>query len=120
MNKKRRMKNRKTAQQLARDTAPPCANCGGKGPHWVGVPMTLGDLLAGTEPDGFWLCDKYYGEDGRRLPSNNAVEELAALKAERDKWEKMAMGYRQNSEHWLKKFNEVINAPSQDSTGSVG
>jgi hypothetical protein len=32
--------------------------------------MTLGDLLAGTEPDGFWLCDKYYGEDGKRLPSN--------------------------------------------------
>ena len=32
--------------------------------------MTLGDLLSGTEPDGFWVCDKYYGEDGTRLPSN--------------------------------------------------
>ena len=70
MNKKRRMKNRATAQWLSRETAPPCPNCGQKGPHWVGVPMTLGDLLSGTEPDGFWVCDKYYGEDGTRLPSN--------------------------------------------------
>ena len=70
MNKKQRMKNLATAQWLAREAAPPCPNCGQKGPHWIGVPMTLGDLLSGTTPDGFWLCDKYYGEDGKRLPSN--------------------------------------------------
>lgn len=70
MNKKRRMKNRETARQLARDTAPPCPECGQKGPHWVGVPMTLADLMSGTEPEGFWLCDKFYGPDGKRLPAN--------------------------------------------------
>ena len=70
MNKKRRMKNRDTARKLARDTAPPCPECGQKGAHWIGVPMTLGDLLSGTEPEGFWLCDKFYGPDGKRLPAN--------------------------------------------------
>lgn len=70
MNKKRRMKNRETARQLARANAPPCPNCGQKGPHWVGVPMTLADLMSGTEPEGFWLCDKFYGLDGKRLPAN--------------------------------------------------
>ncbi len=74
MNKKRRMKNRETARQLARDTAPPCPECGQKGPHWVGVPMTLADLLSGTEPEGFWLCDKFYGPDGKRLPANARSE----------------------------------------------
>lgn len=72
MNKKRRMKNRDTARKLARDNAPPCPECGQKGPHWIGVPMTLGDLLSGTEPEGFWLCDKFYGPDGKRLPANVA------------------------------------------------
>lgn len=70
MNKKRRMKNRATARWLAQETAPPCPECGQKGPHWVVVPMTLGDLFSGTEPHGFWLCDKFYGTDGKRLPSN--------------------------------------------------
>lgn len=78
MNKKRRMKNRATAQWLARETAPSCPNCGQKGPHWVGVPMALGDLLAGTEPDGFWLCEMYYGDDGKRLPSNNLAHRRVA------------------------------------------
>jgi hypothetical protein len=64
------MKNRDTARQLARANAPPCPECGQKGPHWIGVPMTLGDLLSGTEPEGFWLCDKFYGPDGKRLPAN--------------------------------------------------
>ncbi len=73
MNKKRRMKNRDTARKLARDNAPPCPECGQKGPHWVGVPMTLGDLLSGTEPEGFWLCDKFYGQDGKRLTANAEV-----------------------------------------------
>ena len=73
MNKKRRMKNRETARQLSRDTAPPCPECGQKGPHWVGVPMTLADLMSGTEPEGFWLCDKFYGPDGKRLPANAEV-----------------------------------------------
>ena len=73
LNKKRRMKNRATAQWLARETAPSCPNCGQKGSHWGGVPRALGDLLVGTEPDGFWLCEMYYGDDGKRLPSNKEV-----------------------------------------------
>lgn len=76
MNKKRRMKNRETARQLSRDTAPPCPECGQKGPHWVGVPMTLADLMSGTEPEGFWLCDKFYGPDGKRLPANAELSGL--------------------------------------------
>ena len=32
--------------------------------------MTLADLMRGTEPEGFWLCDKFYGPDGKRLPAN--------------------------------------------------
>lgn len=78
MNKKRRMKNRETARQLAREVAPPCPECGQKGPHWVGVPMTLSDFLSGAEPDGFWVCDKFYGADGKRLPSNAVGQQEAA------------------------------------------
>lgn len=72
MNKKKRMKNRETARCLAREAAPLCPNCGEKGPHWVGFPMSLSDLLAGTGPDGFWVCEKYYGPDGRRLTGSVA------------------------------------------------
>lgn len=74
MNRKKRMKNRATARQLHRDIAPPCPNCGVKGRHWVGIPMTLADLFAGTEQDGFWICDKYYGADGHRLADNAGIE----------------------------------------------
>ncbi len=70
MNKKRRMKNRATAQKLEKDNAPMCHECGQKGRHWIGVPMTLADLLSGTPPEGFWICDKFYGRDGNRLPPN--------------------------------------------------
>lgn len=73
MNRKKRMKNRATARQLHRDIAPPCPNCGDKGRHWVDIPMTLADLFAGTEQDGFWICDKYYGADGHRLADNAEV-----------------------------------------------
>jgi len=61
VNKKRRMKNRETARQLARDTAPPCPKCGQKGPHWFGVPMTLADLMSGTEPEGFGCATSSMG-----------------------------------------------------------
>ena len=81
MNKKRRMKNRDTARKLARDTAPPCPECGENGGHWVGVPMTLTDLMRGTEPEGFWLCDKFYGPDGKRLPANAKSEGAEPLLA---------------------------------------
>lgn len=68
MNKRRRMRNRETARQLAKDAAPPCPECGRKGRHWVGMPMTLEGLMSGVEPAGFWVCDKFYGPDGMRLP----------------------------------------------------
>lgn len=44
MNKKQRLKNRETAEHLARWLAPECQNCGKKGPHWVAVPMHLYEL----------------------------------------------------------------------------
>ena len=68
MNKKQRQRNRQTAKQLKRDVAPPCPNCGERGPHWVSMPYTLLDLLNGAEERGFWTCPMYYGPDGRRLP----------------------------------------------------
>lgn len=64
------MKNRDTAQQLAIDIAPLCLECGQKGPHWVNVPMSMIVLLGGAEQEGFWLCDKFYGPDGKRLPTD--------------------------------------------------
>lgn len=68
MNKNRRNKNRLTAASLKAACAPPCPNCGEKGKHWLGVPMTLLDLVENTEPQGFWICPKYYHpETGRRI-----------------------------------------------------
>lgn len=57
MNKKQRMKNRDTAKWLASAAAPLCPKCGKRGPHWIGVPTTLQDLLDGAAPEGFWACD---------------------------------------------------------------
>ena len=60
------MENHDTARQ---DVALLCPECGGKGPHWVCFPQAL-FVPTGTEQVGFWTCDKFYGSDGRRLPSN--------------------------------------------------
>jgi hypothetical protein len=81
MNRKQRTKNRDTARQLAKDIAPPCPECGDKGPHWVGFPQTLEDVLIGTEQVGFWTCNKFYGPDGKRLPSNDKAQGGAACGA---------------------------------------
>ena len=44
--------------------------------------MTLADLMRGTEPEGFWLCDKFYGPDGKRLPDNAELSGPRPLAAE--------------------------------------
>lgn len=52
----------------ARSTGPLCPECGAPGPHWVASPPPWGGVKsAGNERDGFWVCDKFYGADGRRL-----------------------------------------------------
>lgn len=66
MNRKQRMKNRDTALALHLDCTPPCPNCGTKGPHWVGAPQTLADVINNTAPIGFWVCPSLYDDEGRR------------------------------------------------------
>lgn len=77
MNKKRRAKNRDTAKNLAevlafkKRQAHICPECGMQGEyHWVQAPLTLADIIneaRGGPPSGFWVCPKFYGEDGRRM-----------------------------------------------------
>lgn len=66
MNKKKRNRNRELARQLEWNSHV-CPECGQRGKHWVSIPMTLEDWMHGGKPEGFWTCDKFYGEDGRRL-----------------------------------------------------
>lgn len=42
-----------------------CPECGKRGPHWVVSPFKFGVLL--FDDGGFWVCDKFYGPDGRRI-----------------------------------------------------
>ena len=75
MNKNQRMKNRRTAYELARDqkiarkNLHVCENCGERGGHWVSTRGTsLAALITGQDDQaGFWTCPKYYGPDGRRI-----------------------------------------------------
>ena len=65
MNKKQRIKNRTTAKWLRHQQK--CPECGDRGLHWVGFPMSILDILSGRENVGFWTCAKFYGPDGRRI-----------------------------------------------------
>ena len=67
MNRKQRMQNRETASRLSYD-AVVCAECGGRGKHWIATePLSLASLMTGGREGGFWTCDKFYDADGRRL-----------------------------------------------------
>lgn len=68
-NKKQRMQNRANAAELNRHVLSQhvCEECGEKGAHWIVVPSTLAEILAGASEGGFWICPKFYGPDGRRI-----------------------------------------------------
>lgn len=61
MNRKQRMKNRANALRIEKQ--PTCLECGQPGRHFV-VPGLLGGV-------GFYVCDKFYGPDGRRLDTSD-------------------------------------------------
>lgn len=46
-----------------------CNECGQNGYHWVATQgMTLEAILSGADDQqGFWICDKFYSKDGRRI-----------------------------------------------------
>jgi hypothetical protein len=75
MNFNQRLKNRQNAKMLARIVrekalaAHTCENCGEKGGHWVSTRWpSLQALLTGQDDqEGFWICPKLYGADGRRI-----------------------------------------------------
>lgn len=62
MNKKQRNKNRKTAEELSLRVKPDfkCIECGEK--------TKFGHFVHSTGfGDGFWICNKFYGADGKRI-----------------------------------------------------
>ena len=74
MNRKQREQNRKNANRL-RLNAHVCENCGERGGHWVQTaPQSLAMAIMGLPDDGFWICAKYYGPDGKRLPEGPNAE----------------------------------------------
>jgi ribosomal protein L32 len=68
MNATQRNNNRLNARLLA-NNAHTCENCGEKGRHWISTRcVSLAALITGQDDsEGFWVCPKLYGEDGRRL-----------------------------------------------------
>jgi hypothetical protein len=68
MNRKQRIKNRRTARNLA-NALHTCQNCGEKGGHWISTRGTsLEAWLSGKDDqEGFWTCPNFYGADGRRI-----------------------------------------------------
>lgn len=66
-NRQQRMKNRATAKWLERAIEGPCPECGMHERHWISAPYTLQNMIDNDQPEGFWTCPKFYGEDGRRL-----------------------------------------------------
>lgn len=54
---------------------PICPECGKRGKHWVENPFYVPGLNGGSlftfgpldQAPGFWICDKFYGPDGRRI-----------------------------------------------------
>jgi hypothetical protein len=75
MNKHQRNQNRANATVLSRKVRRAklmqytCENCGEKGGHWVSTRgMSMAALITGQDDqEGFWICPKLYGLDGRRL-----------------------------------------------------
>jgi hypothetical protein len=75
MNKHQRNQNRandivlQRKVQRAKAMLHTCENCGEKGGHWVSTRGTsLAALMTGQDyQQGFWICPKLYGPDGRRI-----------------------------------------------------
>jgi hypothetical protein len=75
MNRKQRESNRKNARDLyalaksIRLSKHVCEECGQPGGHWVSTRgISLQAMITGIDDqEGFWTCDKFYGEDGRRI-----------------------------------------------------
>ena len=68
MNFRQRMKNRMTARLLLT----PCPECGKLYDHFVIIPPEFPPLLSMklveyNGHEGFWTCDKFYDENGRRI-----------------------------------------------------
>lgn len=90
MNKNKRNKNRLNAAVLSdnarriEESNSVCPNCAMKGEyHWVSMPTSLEDML-NNRSNGFWICPKMYGSDGKRIDvvKDNpfpSVEELISL-----------------------------------------
>lgn len=90
MNKNKRNKNRLNAAVLSdnvrkiHESNSVCPNCGMKGQyHWVGMPTSLEDII-NNRSNGFWICPKMYGPDGKRINTLSGnpfptVEELISL-----------------------------------------
>lgn len=66
MSRAKRNRNRELAKQLEWNSHV-CPECGERGKHWVGAPMSIQDWMLGSEQQGFWTCDKFYDETGRRM-----------------------------------------------------
>ena len=69
MNRHQRDKNRATASWLLL-TLHACENCGEKGVvHWLCTRrLSLAAMVTGQDDsEGFWMCPKLNGADGRRL-----------------------------------------------------
>lgn len=84
MSAKQRRKNRATAKDLHRTIInnSVCPECGERGAHWAPVPVSLEDLFGLLDkPQGIWLCDKFYGPDGRRIETRTSTdsEDLAMV-----------------------------------------
>lgn len=75
MNRKQRDKNRENAAYLRQRAMMHyvCENCGERGGHWVSTRgISLAGLISGVDDqEGFWICPKLYGADGRRLPEHD-------------------------------------------------
>jgi hypothetical protein len=64
MNRKQRIKNRETAKWLKHQQI--CPECGEPGLHYVYIPMSIEDIFLNVPSQGFWTCNKFYDENGRR------------------------------------------------------
>lgn len=73
MSKKKRNKNRATNTTLKnkvrslKEAKSVCPNCSMVGEyHWVSMPTSLEGFINKVS-NGFWICPKMYGPDGKRI-----------------------------------------------------
>lgn len=61
-----KISRRPTRRAKAIRHAPICPECGKPGRHYITFPASGLVQLLGL-PSSFWVCDKFYGPDGRRI-----------------------------------------------------